>query len=194
MKIEFAAMFAALLLAAGTADRPEASPCGIERRALIDPSGGTAMEIKITSPAFEEGGLIPRKYTCDGDDVSPPLAWTGVPSNAATIALISDDPDAPMGTWVHWVLFNLPATESSLPEAVPPEKELKSGARQGRNDFRRIGYGGPCPPGGTHRYFFKIYALDTALNLPAGATKAELLKAMEGHILAQGQLMGKYRR
>lgn len=194
MKIEVTAMFAALLLAAGTADRPNASPCGIEEGVLIDSSGGTAMEIKITSPAFEEGGLIPRKYTCDGIDVSPPLAWTGVPSNAATIALISDDPDAPMGTWVHWVLFNLPATESSLPEAVPPEKELKSGARQGRNDFRRIGYGGPCPPGGTHRYFFKIYALDTALNLPAGATKAELLKAMEGHILAQGQLMGKYRR
>lgn len=152
------------------------------------------MDIKITRTAFEDGGMIPRKYTCDGEDVSPPLAWTGVPEGAKTIALISDDPDAPMGTWVHWVLFNLPATEKALPEAVPPDKELKNGARQGRNDFRRIGYGGPCPPGGTHRYFFKLYALDTVLNLPAGATKAELLKAMEGHILAQGQLMGKYRR
>lgn len=152
------------------------------------------MDIKITSTAFEEGGMIPRKYTCDGADVSPPLAWTGVPEGAKTISLISDDPDAPMGTWVHWVLFNLPAAEKGLPEAVPPDKELKNGAKQGRNDFRRIGYGGPCPPGGTHRYFFKLYALDAILNLPAGATKAELLKAMEGHILAHGQLMGKYRR
>ena len=150
--------------------------------------------MKITSTAFEEGGMIPRKYTCDGEDVSPPLAWTGVPEAAKTIALISDDPDAPMGTWVHWVLFNLPASEKGLPEAVPTDKELKNGAKQGRNDFRRIGYGGPCPPGGTHRYFFKLYALDAVLNLPAGATKAELIKAMEGHILAQGQLMGKYRR
>lgn len=152
------------------------------------------MDINITSMAFEEGGMIPRKHTCDGVDVSPPLAWTGVPEGAKTIALISDDPDAPVGTWVHWVLFNLPAAEKGLPEAVPPDKELKNGAKQGRNDFRRIGYGGPCPPGGTHRYFFKLYALDAVLNLPAGATKAELLKAMEGHILAQGQLMGKYRR
>jgi Raf kinase inhibitor-like YbhB/YbcL family protein len=152
------------------------------------------MDIKITSTAFEEGGMIPRKYTCDGADVSPALAWTGVPEAAKTIALISDDPDAPMGTWVHWVLFNLPAAENGLPEAIPLDKELKSGAKQGRNDFRRIGYGGPCPPGGTHRYFFKVYALDTVLNLPAGATKAELIKAMEGHILAHGQLMGKYRR
>jgi Raf kinase inhibitor-like YbhB/YbcL family protein len=152
------------------------------------------MDIKITSTAFEEGGMIPRKYTCDGEDVSPPLAWTGVPEGAKTIALISDDPDAPMGTWVHWVLFNLSEAEKGLPEAVPPDKELKNGAKQGRNDFRRIGYGGPCPPGGTHRYFFKLYALDAILNLPAGATKAELLKAMEGHILAHGQIIGKYRR
>jgi Raf kinase inhibitor-like YbhB/YbcL family protein len=157
-------------------------------------AGGSNMDIKITSPAFDEGGMIPRQFTCDGKDISPPLAWTGVPEGAKTIALISDDPDAPMGTWVHWVLFNLPATEKALPEAVPPDKELKNGAKQGRNDFRRIGYGGPCPPGGTHRYFFKLYALNAVLNLPAGATKAELLKAMEGHILAQGQLMGKYRR
>jgi Raf kinase inhibitor-like YbhB/YbcL family protein len=157
-------------------------------------AGGSNMDIKITSPAFDEGGMIPRQFTCDGKDISPPLAWTGVPEGAKTIALISDDPDAPMGTWVHWVLFNLPATEKALSEAVPPDKELKNGAKQGRNDFRRIGYGGPCPPGGTHRYFFKLYALNAVLNLPAGATKAELLETMEGHILAQGQLMGKYRR
>ncbi len=152
------------------------------------------MVIKVTSSAFEEGGMIPRKYTCDGADVSPPLGWTGVPEEAKTLALISDDPDAPMGTWVHWVLFNLPARIQEIHEAIPAEKELTNGARQGRNDFRKIGYGGPCPPGGTHRYYFKLYALDTVLNLPAGATKAELLKAMEGHILEEGQLMGRYKR
>lgn len=152
------------------------------------------MAIKITSAAFREGEMIPRKYTCDGDDVSPPLAWSGVPPEAKSVALINDDPDAPVGTWVHWVLFNLPADITELPEGVPPNLELGSGAKQGRNDFRRIGYGGPCPPGGTHRYFFKLYALDTALPLPAGATKAELLRVMQGHILAEGQLIGKYKR
>jgi hypothetical protein len=169
-------------------------PAGEKR--IIDASsiGGKTMAIKVMSSAFEEGGMIPRKYACDGADVSPPLAWTGIPEGAKTIALISDDPDAPVGTWVHWVLYDLPANIKELPEAVSPEKELRTGAKQGRNDFRRIGYGGPCPPGGTHRYYFKLYALDTVLNLPAGATKAELLKAMEGHILAQGQLMGKYKR
>ena len=152
------------------------------------------MAIKITSAAFEEGGMIPRQYSCDGADVSPPLSWTGAPAETQSVALISDDPDAPMGTWVHWIIYNLPASTSELHEAVPPEKDLKNGARQGRNDFRKIGYGGPCPPGGTHRYYFKLYALDTALSLPAGATKTELLKAMEGHILAQGQIMGRYKR
>lgn len=155
---------------------------------------GGQMEIKVSSQAFQEGGMIPRKYTCDGDDVSPPLAWTGIPDGAKTIALIGDDPDAPMGTWVHWVLFNLPASVKELAEAVPPDKELPSGAKQGRNDFRRIGYGGPCPPGGTHRYYFKLYALDSALNLPPGASKADVVKAMQGHVLAEGQLMGKYKR
>jgi len=152
------------------------------------------MEIKVTSRAFQEGGMIPRRYTCDGEDVSPPLAWTGVPEGTKTIALIGDDPDAPMGTWVHWVLFNLPANIKELAEAVPADKELLSGAKQGRNDFRRIGYGGPCPPGGTHRYFFRLYALDSGLDLAAGASKADLLKAIQGHVLAEGQLMGKYKR
>ncbi len=156
--------------------------------------GGETMTIKITSTAFEEGGMIPRRYTCDGDDISPPLAWTGAPAETRSFALISDDPDAPVGTWVHWVIYNLPASASELHEAVPPEKDLKNGARQGRNDFRKIGYGGPCPPGGTHRYYFKLYALDIVLNLPAGATKADLLKATEGHVLDQGQLMGRYKR
>ncbi|MCX8108254.1 MAG: YbhB/YbcL family Raf kinase inhibitor-like protein [Verrucomicrobiae bacterium] len=152
------------------------------------------MSIKVTSTAFTEGGMIPKQYTCDGKDVSPPLAWEGVPVGAKTIAVICDDPDAPVGTWVHWVLFNLPATVKELPENVPTTKNLPNGAKQGVNDFGRIGYGGPCPPGGTHRYYFKIYALDCELKLEAGATKAQLLKAMEGHILAQGQLMGKYKR
>ena len=152
------------------------------------------MEIKITSSAFDEGGMIPEKYTCDGIDVSPPLMCTSIPDGTKTIALIGDDPDAPMGTWVHWVLFNLPANTKEISENIQPERELENGAKQGMNDFRKIGYGGPCPPGGTHRYYFKIFALDTELNLEAGATKLQLLEAMEGHILGEGQLMGRYKR
>jgi len=159
-----------------------------------DKKGGNAMEIKITSSAFAEGGMVPPKYTCDGQDMSPPLEWDAVPDGTKSIALISDDPDAPMGTWVHWVLFNLPAETRKLEENIPPDKTLPNGARQGVNDSSRVGYGGPCPPSGTHRYFFKIYALDTKLDLAAGARKRELLKAMEGHILGQGQLIGKYKR
>jgi Raf kinase inhibitor-like YbhB/YbcL family protein len=152
------------------------------------------MDIKIKSLAFVPGGKIPWKYTCDGMDISPPLSWTSGPEGTKTFALICDDPDAPMGTWVHWVLFNLPADITEFRENVLPEKKLENGAKQGMNDFRKIGYGGPCPPGGTHRYVFKLYALDSELNLEAGATKAELLKAMEGHILAEGQLIGRYER
>lgn len=152
------------------------------------------MDIKITSSAFQDGGLIPAKYTCDGADVSPPLQWDNVPQGAKSIALICDDPDAPMGTFVHWVLFNLPAETRQLAEKVAADKTLPSGARQGTSGFGRVGYGGPCPPSGTHRYFFKIYALDTTLDLPAGARKSDLLKVMQGHILAQGQLVGKYKR
>ena len=148
----------------------------------------------MTSSAFDEGGMIPEKYTCDGIDVSPPLVWTSIPNETKSIALICDDPDAPMGTWVHWVLFNLPADISELSENVPTDEELESGALQGRNDFRNIGYGGPCPPGGTHRYYFKLYALDTVLDLEVGATKPQLLEAMDGHILGEGQLMGRYKR
>jgi hypothetical protein len=160
---------------------------------LNDP-GGKKVEIKITSSAFEEGGLIPAKYTCDGADVSPPLQWDAVPEGTKSIALICDDPDAPMGTWVHWVLFNLPSDAKELAENIPAEETLPNGAKQGVNDFGRVGYGGPCPPSGTHRYFFKIYALDTEVVLEAGANKSQLLKAMEGHILGQGQLVGKYKR
>jgi Raf kinase inhibitor-like YbhB/YbcL family protein len=152
------------------------------------------MDIKITSSAFQDGGLIPAKYTCDGADVSPPLQWDVVPEGTKSIALICDDPDAPMGTFVHWVIFGLPAETRQLAEKVPADKILPSGARQGTSDFGRVGYGGPCPPSGTHRYFFKVYALDTTLDLPAGARKSDLLKAMQGHILGQGQIIGKYKR
>jgi len=150
--------------------------------------------MELTSSAFTEGNLIPGKYTCDDIDISPPLKWSKAPAGTKTFALICDDPDAPMGTWVHWVLFNLPDSISELPENIPAVKTLPSGARQGRNDFGNIGYGGPCPPGGTHRYYFKIYALAKELNLEAGVTKSELLTAMEGNILSEGQLMGKYKR
>jgi Raf kinase inhibitor-like YbhB/YbcL family protein len=152
------------------------------------------MEIKLTSTAFKEGQPIPRQYTCDGVNVSPPLEWTGVPKTAKTVAIIADDPDAPSGTFVHWVLYNLPAENIGMVENLPPTENLKAGGFQGKNNFEKIGYGGPCPPSGTHRYFFKIYALDSELPLKAGATKAEVEKAMESHIVAQGQLMGTYRR
>ena len=152
------------------------------------------MEIKITSSAFEDGGLIPAKYTCDGADISPSLQWEVVPEGTRSVALICDDPDAPMGTFVHWVIFGLPAEVRELAENIPSDETLPSGAKQGTSDFGRIGYGGPCPPSGTHRYFFKIYALDTEIDLAAGASKRELLGAMEGHILGQGQLIGKYKR
>jgi hypothetical protein len=152
------------------------------------------MALVITSTAFAEGEAIPNRYSCDGPDVSPDLAWSGIPEGAASLALICDDPDAPMGTWVHWVLFNIPADADGLPAEIPSDAALENGARHGTNDFRRLGYGGPCPPGGTHRYFFKLYALDTMLELDSGITKARLLEAMKGHILAESQLMGTYSR
>lgn len=152
------------------------------------------MGIKLTSTAFNEGQTIPRTYTCDGMNVSPPLEWSGVPKTARTLAIIADDPDAPGGMWVHWVLYNLPADNIGLVENLPATEKLVASGFQGKNDFEKIGYGGPCPPSGTHRYFFKIYALDVELSLKAGATKAEVEKAMEGHIVGQGQLMGTYSR
>jgi Raf kinase inhibitor-like YbhB/YbcL family protein len=156
--------------------------------------GGNKMAITITSTAFSEGSMIPQNYACDGEDISPPLAWSGVPDGTKSLALICDDPDAPMGIWVHWVLFNIPAHIMELPANIPPEKIIQNGAKHGINDFRKFGYGGPCPPGGTHRYYFKLYALDTEINVEAGINKAQLLQAMEGHILAEGQLMGRYSR
>jgi len=152
------------------------------------------MQISVTSNAFKNGGMIPAKYTCDGDEVSPPLSWSGVPSGAMSVALISDDPDAPNGDWVHWVMFNIPPDEDGLPEAVPAEARLANGAAQGIGTGGETGYASPCPPSGTHRYYFKVYALDRMLDLGPGVTKAGLLKAMEGHILAKGELMGRYKR
>lgn len=153
------------------------------------------MSMKLTSVAFEEGAFIPAEYTCEGKDISPPLAWTNVPAEAKSLALICDDPDAPVGTWVHWVLYDLSPKFLHLPEGMPPSEVTPEGAKQGVNDFRRSGYGGPCPPPGKpHRYFFKLYALDIEPGLPAGATKADLLRAMEGHVLAEGQLVGLYKR
>jgi Raf kinase inhibitor-like YbhB/YbcL family protein len=155
---------------------------------------GKTMQLKITSSAFTEGGMIPKQQAYDDRNASPPLAWGEPPAGTKSLALICDDPDAPVGTWVHWVLFNIPATTCELPASVAPEKTLGLGERQGKNDYGQIGYGGPCPPSGTHRYFFKLYALDTSLSLEAGATKAQLEQAMQGHILAQGQLMGRYKK
>lgn len=166
-----------------------------EEKVVSEQKGGAKMAtIQITSSAFKEGELMPSKYTCDGADISPPLEWSGVPENAKSIAIICDDPDAPMGTWVHWVIYDIPPSVKSLPEGVPKERTLQNGAKQGKNDFGDIGYGGPCPPSGTHRYFFKIYALDVQLNLPPGVTKKDVEKAMAGHIVASGQIIGKYKR
>ena len=154
------------------------------------------MDMQLTSSVFEDNGTIPKQYTADGQDVSPPLAWMGAPEGAKSFALICDDPDAPVGTWVHWVIWNIPGDASELDEAIPPQqRELPNGARQGMNDFKKSGYGGPAPPRGpAHRYFFKLYALDTVLDLASGAKKDALEETMQGHILAQAQLVGRYGR
>jgi len=164
---------------------------------FVGRGGGEPMSLTITSTAFQNGGAIPRQYTCDGKDVSPPLAWTGGPPGAVAYALIVDDPDAPRGTWVHWVLYDVPPHVSRLPENVPKSGELTDvpGAVQGRNDFKRGGYGGPCPPPGpAHRYYFKLYALARTTGLAPGASKQDLERAMGGHIVATAQLMGTYGR
>ena len=151
-------------------------------------------DMKITSSSFKEGDLIPSKYTCDGDNVSPQLSWVGAPENTKSFAVISDDPDAPAGIWVHWVIFNIPSGVNELSENLPKDKNLENKAIQGVNDFGNNGYDGPCPPGGTHRYYFKLYALDAQLSKEKNMTKAQLLKSMEGHILGQAEIMGKYKR
>ncbi len=154
------------------------------------------MSMTISSSAFVQNGSIPKQYTCEGKDISPPLAWSGVPANARSLALIVDDPDAPdpaapRMTWVHWVLYNLPATGTGLPEAV---KALPAGTLEGLNDWQRTGYGGPCPPIGRHRYFHKLYALDSVLPDLGKSTRQKLEQAMQGHIVAQAQLIGTYQK
>jgi Raf kinase inhibitor-like YbhB/YbcL family protein len=153
------------------------------------------MSIELTSTAFQQGATIPKQYTGDGANQSPPLRWSEPPSGTKSLALICDDPDALRGTWVHWVHFNLPAQTRELDEGVPTTETVANGAKQGKNDFGDIGYGGPAPPKGKpHRYFFKLYALDVVVDLPAGANKAQLVDGMKGHILAEGDLMGNYGR
>jgi Raf kinase inhibitor-like YbhB/YbcL family protein len=165
-----------------------------EERAASREEGKT-MAIELTSPAFTEGAAIPQKYTCDAEDLSPPLKWGGLPEGTQSLAIICDDPDAPMRTWVHWVIYDIPASVTELDEGVPKTDVIPKGAKQGVTDFKKTGYGGPCPPPGkAHRYFFKIYALDAQLNLEPRAKKKDVLKAMEGHVLGEGELMGTYKR
>ena len=150
---------------------------------------GKEVQMKISSTAFENNGQIPKEYTCDGSDVNPPLKFEGIPAEAKSLALIVDDPDAPVGTWVHWVLWNIDPKITDIKENTVP-----SGAQQGTNDFRKRNYGGPCPPSGTHRYFFKLYALDTSLNLGPNVTKSDIESSIKGHILAKTELIGLYKR
>ena len=164
--------------------------------ALVATAAAREDVMQLTSAAFAEGAAIPNKYTCEGQDVSPPLSWSGLPGGARSLALIVDDPDAPdpaapRMTWVHWVLYNLPPQSQGLPEGAA---SLSAGTKQGRSDFGRTGYGGPCPPVGRHRYFHKLYALDTVLPDLREPTKAQLELAMKGHVLAQAQLIGTYRK
>lgn len=166
-----------------------------DRAEAQESSKGAAMAFTIQSSDFLNGADIPREFTCDGKDRSPALSWSGAPDGTKTFALIADDPDAPAGTWVHWVIFNIPGKTQSLAGGVEKREEFGDGSKQGKNDFRKIGYGGPCPPPGRpHRYFFKLFALGSELTLPAGASKADLEHAMAGHILAQAELMGRYKR
>jgi len=157
--------------------------------------GGLAMSFNLESDAFKNGGDIPKKFTCDGPDVSPALVWRDLPPATKSLALIADDPDAPVGTWVHWVVYDMEPQTFQLREGVAKSEAIPGIGKQGLNDFRKIGYGGPCPPPGKpHRYFFKLYALDSMLNLKPRATKADVEQAMKGHILAQTELIGRYKR
>ncbi|MDT8272475.1 MAG: YbhB/YbcL family Raf kinase inhibitor-like protein [Desulfomonilia bacterium] len=155
--------------------------------------------LKLVSPAFDQGEMIPSEYTCDGSNMSPPLEISGVPAGTKSLVLICDDPDAPMPalallTFVHWVYYNIPPEVSSLDKNIGHDERPSAGGIQGKNGYRKVGYGGPCPPFGTHRYFFRLYALDTLLDLPPGAKKKQVLKAMEGHIITQTELMGTYKK
>ena len=150
--------------------------------------------MQIQSIGFKPEGMIPPKYTCDGLDISPPLEWEEPPQGTKSFALVCEDPDAPSGTFFHWIIYNIPAAITHLPEKVSPGKDLPMGGKQGKNSLSDIGYTGPCPPSGTHRYYFKLYALDTMLDLKPGANHSDLLKSMKGHVLGESSLMGRYAR
>lgn len=186
MKKHFLCFFLVLFVIAGVG---KTSPA---KHQTFNAKGGKTMD--LTSSSFKNEDMIPAKYTCDGLNISPPLSWRNAPAGTKSFALICDDPDAPVGLWVHWVLFDIPATVNALPEKVSREENVIGLGKNGKNTSGRYGYDGPCPPGGTHRYYFKLYALDTALNLSPGLTKDELLNAMKGHILAETHLMGRYKR
>ncbi|GAB4227722.1 MAG: YbhB/YbcL family Raf kinase inhibitor-like protein [Elainellaceae cyanobacterium] len=179
-------IWSGLVLAACTPDRSGSSS--------LNQASPITTTMKLESSAFKADSTIPAKYTCDGDDRSPALSWDEPPEGTRSFALIMDDPDAPGRTFVHWVLYDLPADIRQLPEAVATDPLLVTGGVQGKNDFDRYGYGGPCPPGGSHRYVFKLYALDTILDLPPGANKEQVIAAMDGHILAGAELVGLYSR
>lgn len=151
--------------------------------------------MQLTSAAFKNNESIPEQYTCEGKNISPPLAWSGAPAGTRSFVLIVDDPDAPHGVWTHWVVFDLPADTTALAEDTPKSQSITGDAKQGTNDFKQVGYGGPCPPPGKpHRYFFKLYALDTTLDLKPGSSKNQVEAALAQHVLAQGQLIGIYQR
>lgn len=176
-------------LLAGCEQKKQKAPETSNRKA------GNTMEFKLTSSAFAQGQSIPKQYTGEGADITPPLQWNDAPDGVKSYALICDDPDAPGKTWVHWIIFNIPAQKNDLKEAIKMKEQFSDGTAQGVTDFGKIGYGGPMPPPGKpHRYFFKIYAMDTNLELRPGANKGQLLDAMEGHILAKAELMGTYQR
>ena len=200
----FTGLLISILLAACAAESAPTATTALEEPEPTAVPAATATEeeepameeldFKLTSSAYLQGDPIPASYSCDGENTSPRLTWTNPPEGIQSFALIFDDPDAPGSTWVHWVLFNLPAEARSLPANVPPDPKLANGAVHGSNSWGSIGYGGPCPPDGEHRYFFKLYALDILLEPEEGATKEQLLEAMEGHIVAETELMGTYSR
>lgn len=156
---------------------------------------GDSWALELKSIAFENGKSIPASYTCTDEDRSPPLSWENLPVGTESLVLICDDPDAPVGNWVHWVLYNIPPGAKGLPDSLPHRGTLPDRSLQGLNDFKKIGYGGPCPPpGAPHRYFFKLYALDKRLDVGAGLKKMDVLRAMEGHVIEKAVLMGTFRR
>lgn len=166
-----------------------------EKKTMATEPKETSISFTLTSSVFNSGNIIPTQFTCSGANLSPPLSWTGAPQSTKSFAIICDDPDAPAGTWVHWVYFNIPDSVSSLDEGLKADETLEDNSIQGLNDFQKPGYGGPCPPPGSpHRYYFKLYALDTMLNLQTGAKKEDLITAMKGHILANTELMGTFSR